>query len=109
LVLSQIWKLEIEAWLELHNLHIDYVTIQSKLKYLIPEKVAEPVKWNHSPGSTRPRNHWFKSSPGNNPWLIAWFGLLHGCWPGLGHSVRFQPWPKPGNLEPLLTLGSAIR
>jgi len=45
LVGSQIWKREVNEWLELHNLHIDYVMIQSELRHLIGAKVVRLKCW----------------------------------------------------------------
>jgi len=45
LVESQIRKREVKGQLQLHNQHIDHVTIQSELRYLIGAKCAR-LKWH---------------------------------------------------------------
>ena len=62
------------------------------------------AKWNRGPSSTRAKNRGYMSGPGNKPAKTERVGLLGSSWPGPGASVRFQPGPKPGNPEPLLTL-----
>jgi len=104
LVQSQIWQREVKERLKLHNLHTDHIVIQSELKYFIWVKVAGTVMCNRGPGSTRPKNRGFMSGPGNQPAKTERVGLLGGSWPGPGPSGRFQPGPKRGIPEPLLTL-----
>jgi len=90
----------------LYNVRIDHVTIQSQLIYWIRAKVAGTAIWNCGPGTTWPKNRVFMSGLGNNLALVSQVGLLGSSWPGEGPSGRFQPGPKLGNLEPLLTLGT---
>jgi hypothetical protein len=90
LVQSQIWMQEVKQGVNLDNLRINHVAIRSELRYLIGARVGGTVKWTHGPG--------------NSPALVSRFGLLGRSWPGPGPSVRFQPGPKPGNPEPLLTI-----
>jgi len=66
LVRSQIWKREVKERLKLHNLCIHHVMIRWDLRYLIGVKIAGTVRWNHSLGTTRPKNCGFISGPGNN-------------------------------------------
>jgi hypothetical protein len=94
LVQSQIWQREVKERLKLHNLYNDHLVIRSELKYLTGAKFARTVICNRSPGSTRPKNSGFMSGPGNKPAKTERFVLLGGSWPG----------PKPGYLEPFLTL-----
>ena len=109
LVQSQIGQREVKQRLKLHNLHTDHIVIRSELKYLIGATVAGTVIWNRGPGSIRPKNRGFMSGPGNKPAKTERVGLLGGSWPGPGPSGRFQPGPRPGNPEPLLTLVSEMQ
>jgi len=88
----QIWMREVKEGLKPHNLRTDHVMIQSELIYIIGVRVTGTVKWSRGPG--------------NKPTKTIWVGFLGCSWPGPGPSVRFQPGPMPGNLEPLLTLVS---
>jgi len=108
LVQPQNWQREVKERLKLHNLNTDHIVIRSELKYSIGAKVAGTVIWNCGPGSTQPKNSGFMSGPGNNPAKTEWVVLLGGSWPGRGPSGRFQPGPKPGNPELLLTLSSGV-
>ena len=108
LVWSPIWKREVKERLILYNLCIDHVMIWSHLIYLIGAKVAGTVIWNRGVGTTWPKNRGYMSVPGTNPVLVSRVGLLGSSWPGPGPSGRFQPGPKPGNPEPLLTLMMTI-
>jgi len=60
LVWLQIWKRKVKERIKLHNLHIDHVTIQSELRYLIGAKVEPEVerteKSNHSAVPPPPKN-----------------------------------------------------
>ena len=77
LVHSQICQREVKKQLELQNLHVDLVMIQSDLKYLIGAKVAGSVIRNCSTCLTWPKNRAFMSGPGNNPVLGT-----RGLWVG---------------------------
>ena len=101
---SQIWMLEMKELIKLHNLRSRHVMIGSELKYLIGSKVMGTVKWTRGPGWTRPKNCRFLSVPGDKPAKTKRVGLLGGSRPGQGPSVWFQPGPKLGNPEPLLTI-----
>ena len=103
-VQSQIWMREVEDGLELHNVRTDHVTIRSELIYLIVVRITWSVKLNRGPGSSRTQTPGLMSGPGMKPAKTGRFRLLGGSWPGPGPSVQFQPGPKPGNPEPLLTL-----
>jgi len=78
LVRSQIGQRDVKEKLKLHNLHTDHVMIRSELKYLIGAKVGGTVKWNRSPGTTRPQNHGFISGPDNNPAKTKRVGFFAG-------------------------------
>jgi len=104
LIWSQIWNWEVEERSKLHNLHIHYVTIRSEPKNLIAAEVATTIKWNCSPVPTLPKTRQFMSGQGNNPGLVDRFMLLRSSQSEPGSSVQFQPGPKPGNPQPLLTL-----
>jgi len=108
LVQSQIWHRMVKELLKLHYLHTDHIMIQSELKYLIVAKVAWTVIWTRGPGSTRPKNPGFISSPGNKPVKTESVGLLGGSWPGLGPSGWIQPGSNLGNPEPLETLSKEL-
>jgi len=69
--------LELKGLVELHDLHIHHVTIQSELRYQTGANVAGSIKWNRGPGSTRPKNRGFMSGPGEKPAMTKLFG-----WPG---------------------------
>jgi len=81
LVRSQIWQREVEELLMLHNLHIDHVMIQSKLRYITGGEDAGNAKWNRSAVPTRSTWCGFMSSPGNHSALVTQVGLLGGSWP----------------------------
>jgi len=100
-VQSKIWQREVKEGLTLHDLHTDHIVIRSELKYLIEATVAGTANMEPRSGFN-PAG--FMSGPGNKPAKPEGVGLLGGSWPGPGLSRRFQPGPKPGNLEPLLTL-----
>jgi hypothetical protein len=104
LVQLRYWQREVKERLQLHNLYTDHIVIRSEQKYWIGATVARTVIWNRGTGSTWPKTCGFMSGWGNKPAKIEQVGLLGGSWPGQGPSGRFQPGPKPGNLEPLLTL-----
>jgi len=83
---------------------INHVVIWSDNKYLIAAKDVGTVRRNSSPDSTRLETHGLMSCPGNNLVLVDQLRLLGSSWSRPGPSDQFQPGPKPGNPEPLLTL-----
>jgi hypothetical protein len=93
----------VQEQLKLHNLRRDHIVIQWQLKYLIGVKFAGTVIYSGGPGLTRPQNCWFMSGPDNKPAKTAWVGLHGMVWPRPRPSGPFQPEPKPGNPEPLIT------
>jgi len=103
-VRSQIWKREMKERLQLHNLHIDHVTIQAELHYFMPSKVVGTMKMEPRSSSNPPENCELMSSPGNNLALVTRFWLLRNSWSWRRPSGQFQPRLQPGYSEPLLTL-----
>ena len=99
---SQIWKLEVKEWLEMHNVRTDRVMIRSELKYLIGAKVAGTLKiepWSvYNPAKTRG----FRSGPGNNPAKKKHFGSLARI--GTEPKRRPKTGPLAGYRDLLLTL-----
>jgi len=89
LVWLQIWKREVKELLNLQNLSIDNVRIQSECRYSIGAKVAGIIKWNRSPVSPQPKHRIYMSRLGNNWELFIRSGLLGGSWTGAGPSDQF--------------------
>jgi len=106
LVQSQIWQREVKERLKLPNLHTDHIVIRSELKYLSEAEVAGTIIRNRGPGSTRPENGGCMSGPEDKPAKTERVGLIRSSWPGPWPSGQFQSGPKPGNPEPLPTLGA---
>jgi len=58
---------EVKEHANLHLLGIYHIVIWSELKYLTGAKVLSVPKWGPAVCWTRPNNHGFICSPGNNP------------------------------------------
>jgi len=78
LVRLQIWDREVKAAQMLHILRIHHVMKRRDLRHLIGAIVWGNVNWNHSAGTTRPKNCGFMSGPGNNPARTKRVGILAG-------------------------------
>ena len=75
---SQIWNREVKERLELHNLRIDHVTIQSKLKYLIGAKAVGTEKLEPRSGSNLAQNPRFYVWSRSQTATTKWGGFLAG-------------------------------
>ena len=101
---SQIWMMEVKELVKLHNLHIHHLMIRSELKYLMAAKAVGMVMFEPRSGSNTAKNPRFFVRSGLQPGATYPVRFLADSTPGLGCQFRFQPGPKPGNPELLLTL-----
>jgi len=99
LVRSQICHRAVEERVKLHNLFTEHFMIHWDLRYLIGTRVRGTGRWTHDLGTTKPKNLWLMSTPGNEPGKTKLVRFLVGSGPDLG----FFPGPNPDLLlTPLL-------
>jgi hypothetical protein len=61
---------------KLHNLHTDYVTLQSECRNLTTIKVVETIKWICGLILTQPKTPGIVSGPGNIPVQVTRYKFL---------------------------------
>jgi len=103
-VRSQIWILELNELVKLHNLHIHHVLIRSELKDLIAAKEVGTVQLEPLSTSNPAKYPRFNVRSGWQPQQDK-VGLLFGwVWIRMEPVIRSKPGLLAGYLDPLLTL-----